>query len=84
MDGVNDMLEITLIEHEHRLIQFDSISRTHLFCDEHLLNHIKLIELEKCRLLGCPMHYYILQMYVCSSIIQRNAQAQMECSQWLQ
>lgn len=30
MDGVNDMLEITLIEHERRLIQFDSISRAHL------------------------------------------------------
>lgn len=59
MDGVNDMLEITLIEHEHRLIQFDSISRAHLFCDEHLLNHIKLIELENCRLPGCPMQYYI-------------------------
>lgn len=50
--------KITLIEHEHRLIQFDSISRarartsstTVLFVLKHLLNHIKLIRLEKCRL----------------------------------
>lgn len=59
MDGVNDMLEITLIEHERRLIQFDSISRAHLFCDEHLLNHIKLIE----SVVQCNITSYVMYIF---------------------
>lgn len=83
MDGVNDMLEITLIEHERRLIQFDSISRAHRFCDEHLLNHIKLIELEECRLLGCPMHYYyISQMYFSPVLFYSHTHTHTHSHKW--
>lgn len=75
--------QITLIEHERRLIQFDSISSERAFsptvslCAQHLLNHIKLIQLEKCRSLVYWMYDLI------ETDVRFGSIAQINCSRCL-